>query len=217
MIYIFYGDDRKRATGEAKTILGKGYEVFDAEALEPADLADMFLGQTLFQEKRKILIQDFFANKALVGELASNLEGAEKGLPQFLDTEHDIVIIGDKFDKRLVLGKTLAKDERVKLQEFKVPEAQVDRFLAFNVFDEAMTNGVRAVKKLRLNETSEEPYMMLGAWASKAQKNYVAKPTEKNKKILKELAKIDIMLKTTNYSSKPWTVLETFLLRLENM
>lgn len=210
MIYLIDGDDRKKAESKAKDFLGEDYEVIDAESLEKADLVSIFQGTTLFSETRKILIKDLEAKKELFAEL-----------PKYLETEHRIVILEQKIDKRNAVYKELAavakkNPQQVKIDEFKITE-EVDKFLTFRVFDIALTDGKRAVKLLREAEESNNPYLTVGSWTKKAVDLLAARPNgEREKRIVKKLAEIDMMLKQTSFSKEPWLLLETFLLELSD-
>ena len=210
MIYLIDGDDRKKAESKAKDFLGESYEVIDAESLEKADLVSIFQGTTLFSETRKILIKDLGAKKELFAEL-----------PKYLETEHRIVILEQKIDKRNAVYKELAavakkNPQQVKIDEFKITE-EVDKFLTFRVFDIALTDGKRAVKLLREAEESNNPYLTVGSWTKKAVDLLAARPNgEREKRIVKKLAEIDMMLKQTSFSKEPWLLLETFLLELSD-
>lgn len=210
MIYLIDGDDRKKAESKAKDFLGEDYEVIDAESLEKADLVSIFQGTTLFSETRKILIKDLGAKKELFAELL-----------KYLETEHRIVILEQKIDKRNAVYKELAavakkNPQLVQIDEFKITE-EVDRFLTFRVFDIALTDGKRAVKLLREAEESNNPYLTVGSWTKKAVDLLAARPNgEREKRIVKKLAEIDMMLKQTSFSKEPWLLLETFLLELSD-
>ena len=210
MIYLIDGDDRKKAESKAKDFLGENYEVIDAESLEKADLVSIFQGTTLFSETRKILIKDLVAKKELFAELL-----------KYLETEHRIVILEQKIDKRNAVYKELAavakkNPQQVKIDEFKITE-EVDKFLTFRVFDIALTDGKRAVKLLREAEESNNPYLTVGSWTKKAVDLLAARPNgEREKRIVKKLAEIDMMLKQTSFSKEPWLLLETFLLELSD-
>lgn len=208
MIYLIDGDDRKKAETAAKRFLGENFEVIDADILEKSDLVSIFQGTTLFSETRKILIKDLSLRKDLFLEL-----------PKYLETEHRIVILEQKIDKRNAIYKELLamakkNPEAVKIEEFKITE-QVDRFLTFRVFDIALTDGKRAVKLLREAEEDNSPYMTIGSWAKKAVDLLATRPNgEREKRILKRLAEIDMLLKQTSFSKEPWFLLESFLLEL---
>ena len=201
MIYILYGDDRIRAEKEMRKILGSDYEVFDGAELMANDLPSIFMGRSLFAEHRKILIKN----------LGENKENFEK-LPEYLNSTHEVVIWEEKIDKRSATYKKINK--MVKLLEFKLPE-KVDRNLAFNVYDAALRDGVRAVKMLEKVETEQDPYMMLGAFVWKAIDNYKKYGGKKEERVLKELSLVDMQMKST--SLQPWTLLRSFLLRVSSL
>jgi DNA polymerase III delta subunit len=57
--------------------------------------------------------------------------------------------------------------------------------------------------------------MFFGLLASQALKDYSQKQGTKEKRVLKELSKLDLDLKTTSY--QPWLLIESFLLRLSSL
>ena len=177
MIYLIDGDDRKKAEQTARDFLGNNIEVIDADALEKNDLVSIFQGTTLFEETRHILIKDLSLKKDLFLEL-----------PKFIKTEHQVVILEQKIDKRNAIYKELldaarSNPEKVKIENFKLPE-QVDTFLVFRAFDIALTDGKRAIKLIREAEEENSPYATIGAWTKKAVDLFVAKGgTEREKKI----------------------------------
>ena len=74
------------------------------------------------------------------------------------------------------------------------------------------------LKMLKEAKETEDAYAMIGAFASSAVKNLKTAPNSKrNKNIVKELAKIDNLSKTTKFSENPWLLVESFILRLEKM
>jgi len=205
MIYLFTGEDRVKAEKEIKKLLGENYEIIDGENLSLNDLPSLFMGVTIFEAHRKILLRD---------PTADCLNELEK----YLDTPHEIVVLCLKLDGRSGTVKELKKNPKIKFEEFKFPEpSKEDRFLSFNVYDEALRDGKKALAILKKAEVKNDPYMMLGSWASKAMKNFTASPTEKNKRVLKRLAKMDMLLKQSSFSSTPWLVLESFLLELKDL
>ena len=104
----------------------------------------------------------------------------------------------------------------MKIDEFKITE-EVDKFLTFRVFDVALTDGKRAVKLLREAEENNSPYLTVGSWTKKAVDLLTARPNgEREKRIVKKLAEINMMLKQTSFSKEPWLLLETFLLELSD-
>lgn len=206
MIHIFYGNDRLKSEATAKKILGEPYEVVDATTLEPKDIPSLFLGVSLFEEKRNILIKDLFSRK----ELYEDLE-------KYLKTPHEIVILEDKLTGTLTVVKNLKKSSEVDMKEFKKPETK-NFNLVFDIYNMALKNPKKALEMLKKAKETEDAYATIGAFASSAVKNLRAAPNSKrNKNIVKELAKIDNLSKTTNFSEDPWLLVESFILRLEKM
>lgn len=206
MIHIFYGEDRLASETEAKKNLGEDYEVIDASTLAPTDLPSLFLGTSLFDETRKILIKDIFSKKELYNEIE-----------KYLKTPHEIVILEDKLTGTLTAVKNLKKSSEVDMREFKKPEVKNFR-LVFDIYDTALKNPKKALEMLREAEETEDAYAVIGAFASSAVKNLKSAPNSKrNKAIVKELAKLDSLSKTTKFSENPWLLVESFILRLEKM
>ena len=206
MINLYYGDDRVRAQRAIHRLLGGDYESFDGVNLAPDNLTDIFRGTSLCGRNRKILIKD----------LSSNKTTWEK-LPDYLDTPHQIVIWEQKFDKRTKFNKMIANHQNVKILEFKLP-VLVDRNLAFTIYDVALRDGPCALKMLEQAESTQDPYMLLGAWSWKAIDNLKKHPNgAKEKRVLRELSKLDIQLKTSPLANQPWLLLQAFLLRLSSL
>lgn len=206
MIHLYYGEDRFKSETMAKKVLGETYENIDAENLKLEDLPTIFLGASLFDAgSRKILIKGLGERKELFEEIE-----------KYLETPHEIVILENKINGNWAGLKNLKKAKNIDLVENKIPEDKEKRNLAFNVFSLALTNPKQAVEMLRKSEDEIDPYATLGAWGYKALENLKTSPgSKKNRQIMKELAEIDMLLKTTKYSERPWAVLESFLLRLE--
>lgn len=203
MINIFFGEDRAAALDAAHKFLGKNYEVIEGENLEPSDLPSIFLGASLFDAERHILIKDILANKN-----KSTLES----LTNYLDTPHIIVLVENQLDKRTSLYKTLAKSATIK--EFK-NATNFNRGLAFDVYDTALRDGARAVKMVdELAKTSSAPEV-IGAWTWKAAQNYKNSPRAREQKALQSLAKIDLQTKSS--STDAWLLLKAFLLTLSQL
>ncbi len=205
MIHLYYGEDRDTSEKNAKKILGEKYEVIDAENLLVTDLPTLFLGTSLFEEgNRKILIKGLAERKELFDELI-----------KYLETPHEIVVLETKIDGKWGSLKELKKATNIDLSENKFKEDPKKRFLAFNIYDLALKKPNEAVKELKKCEETEDPYAMLGAWATCALKNLKSNPTQKNRAIIRELATIDHLMKSTKFSEKPWALLESFVLRLK--
>ncbi len=204
VITIFCGENRADSINQAKKILGQDYEIIDAENLAIQDLPSIFLGTTIFADNRNILIKDLSVNKENYDELL-----------KYLDTSHNIVIIEDKLNGTWGSVKSLKKDARVKIQENKNPETNKNKYITYDIFNAVFQDPEKAFRLLKTAEKIEDPYLMFGAWASIAVKNFKTSPTAKNRKILKELAKTDVLLKTSQYSSTPWLVLESLIRNLQ--
>jgi hypothetical protein len=205
MIHLFYGEDRLKSEADAKRVLGDEYEVIDADNLEIADLPTIFMGASLFDtDARKILIKGLGETKALFDEIE-----------KYLDTPHEIVILENKISGTWSSLKNLKKSDKIDLKENKFEIDDSKKWLSFNIYSDALKNPEKALKTLRANEDTEDPYAMLGAWATSAIKNLKTSSTPKNRKIVKELAEIDMLMKTTTYSNNPWLLLESFIIRLK--
>ena len=71
---------------------------------------------------------------------------------------------------------------------------------------------------MREAEEDNNPYATIGAWTKKAVDLFASKKNaEKERRILKRLAEIDMLLKQTNFSKDPWVVLEIFLIELSSL
>ena len=208
MIHIFYGEDRLTSEKNAKTLLGDSYETIDAENLNVNDLPTLFLGTSLFDaETRKILIRGLAEKKELFSELE-----------KYLDTPHEIVVLETEIDGKWTSLKNLKKAKNVDVVENKFKTDDKEQWLAFNIYDMSLKNPEMALAKLRENEKNEDPYAFIGAWAINAIKNLKNQPnSKKNRNIVKELAKIDNLIKTTKFSENPWALLESFILRIKSL
>ena len=199
MLRLFWGDNRLEAEKAVKRALGANYEVFEGENLTIMDLPSIFLGTSLFgTEKRQILLKDLGENATVWGKIS-----------EYTQTEHDVVIWEAKVDKRSTTYKTL-KDAGVELQEFpsrKSPEAN----LVFNIFDTALRNGPQAVKMVERIELDQDPYMFFGLMVTQALKKFEMRAGSRERKLLKELSKLDLQMKTTPV--EPWTLVKSFLMR----
>ena len=201
MIRIFTGDDRVRAKKEIEKKLGSDYEVIEGVDLEAADLPTVFYGNSLFSDRRKILIRDLGENKAVWEKL-----------PEYLDSSHEIVLWESKLDKRTVIYKDLAK--KIQVMEFKTPQENGYK-KSTAVFQMAKKDGKRAVEMLRAIELEQEPMLFLGTMVSEAVKEYALRQGASEKKTLKALSRLDMELKST--AIEPWLLIEGFLLRLASL
>jgi DNA polymerase III delta subunit len=203
MMYVFYGDDRVRATKEVEKVLGKEYEIFDGEELEEADLVDLFLGRSLLAEKRKILIRDLSLKKEMWEKLPEFIEG----------TENEIVLLEPSFNKSLKTSKAIVK-AGAKVQEFKL-KPKTDPRAVFEIFRIAQRDGARAVEELRKIEDTQEPFMFFGLIATQAVKELGYRAGKHEKAVVKELGKIDMIMKGSEM--EPWMLIESFLLRMRSL
>lgn len=195
MMRVFYGEDRVRAKAEIDKILGKDYEVIEGGELNANDLPSIFMGGSLFESKRKILVRDIFTNK----------EVADK-LPEYVGTPHDMVLFEMKIDKRSNAYKQMK--DAVEFKEFAMPR-DVNAGVVFDVYKVAKRDGAKAVEMLRKIENNQDPIMFAGLMATQAIRDYSARQGVKEKQVLKGLAKLDMDLKSSKIA--PWTLIEAFL------
>ena len=198
MIRIFTGDDRIQASQEIVKILGQNYEVIEGAALTPSDLPSVFKGNSLFSEKRNILIRDLSSNKVVFPELE-----------KYLDTPHNIIIQELKLDKRSSTYKTIK--DKIEVKEFNLPPNPNLR-LVFDIYKTAKVNGQKAVAMLEKVKHDEDPIMFFGLLASQAIKDYELRQGTKEKANLKALKKLDLDMKSTPIDH--WLLIESFLLTL---
>lgn len=199
MIRVFHGDDRVKIEGEVRRVLGGDYEVISGEDLQSHEMVSLFLGVSLFAEKRKILVKDLGENSECFAELG-----------KYLDTEHEVVIWEGKLDKRTATYKELAK-QKVEVREFKLAEPP-EKKLVFDIFEEAWRgNGVGAISLVEKIETTNDAYMFMGLMVSQALKK-MSTGGKRAEKIIKLLAKCDMGMKSTGF--EPWTLIKATLLEI---
>lgn len=198
MIRIFTGEDRIKAKQEVAKILGDDYEVIEGVDLMVGDLPSVFKGASLFVEQRNILIRD----------MAVNREVFEK-LPEYLDTPHNVIILELKLDKRSVAYK--AVKDKVEIREFALPKDKSAN-MVFDVYRTAKKDSKQAVKMLEEIRPTQDAMMFFGLMVSQALKDYKMRQGVKEKRALKELAKLDLDMKSSKV--EPWLLVEGFLLRL---
>ena len=201
MLKIFTGENRVLANAEISKILGSDYEVIDGVNLVPSDLPSIFMGGTLFANTRNILIRDLSENKPVFEKL-----------PDYIDTPHNIIILELKLDKRSTTYKAIK--DKITIQEYAMPKDPNMR-LVFDIYKIAKTDGKKAVQALSNLKSLEDPIMFFGLIASQAIKDYSLRQGTKEKMVLKELAKVDLQMKSTQID--PWLLIESFLLRLSTI
>lgn len=200
MIRVFYGEDRVGAKREIQKILGDDYEVLDGAEIETGDLPSIFLGASLFSENRKILIRDFTTNKAIYDEL-----------PKYLKTPHEVILFEIKLDKRAAVYKEL--QGKVEFREFKTA-LSTDYKVAFEIYRVAKRDGRQAVQMLETIRANEDPIKFMGLLVSQAMKDFKMRQGVTEKAILRELARVDMKMKTTKID--PWLIVESFLLKMNS-
>ena len=200
MIRIFYGENRVKAKEEIRKILGENYEVLEGAEILVADMSSIFMGGSLFCDKRSILIKDLGENKEVFDEL-----------PKYLESPHEIILFESKLDKRTVTYKAIK--DKVEIKEFadlKKPEFN----LVFDIYNTAKRDGKRAVQMLEKIENEQDPFMFLGLLASQAIKDFEMRQGTKEKRALRELSKLDNLMKST--SLQPFSLLKSFLLQVSS-
>jgi len=200
MLKIFTGDDRIKAGQEIVKLLGENHETIEGADLTANDLPSIFKGISLFTDQRRILIRDLLANKPV----------AER-LTDYLDTPHLIILQELKLDKRSAIYKTLKANKNIEIKEFTLPP-DPNRNLVFDIYRTAKRDGKRAITMLEQIKPSQDPIMFFGLLASQALKDYSQNQGTKEKRVLQELSKLDLQLKST--SVDPWLLIEACLLRL---
>lgn len=201
MIRIFTGDDRIAAGKEIEKLLGKNHETIDCTDLTEKDLPSIFLGTTLFETRRYLLLRDFTANVSLF-----------RALPQYLNTPHEVILLETKLDRRSATYKELK--DRLEIKEFKLLPT-LDFRQVFDIYKVAKNDGLRAVAMLRKIEQVEDPIRFTGLLASQALKDYQIRPGSKEKQILKSLGRTDLEMKSSKID--PWLLVESFLLNLSKI
>lgn len=203
MIRLFYGEDRVKISEAVKKVLGKDYEVIEAEGLAAADLPNIFWGTSLFGTERRILVKDLTENKELFEKLAD-----------YLETEHQIVLWEKKLDKRTTTYKALAKSGKLEIQEFKVAEVKNANGI-FDIYEMALKDGKKAMQMVEQIENTENPFGLMGLFTTQALRKYQMRYGERERRILKELAQLDMEMKSAKI--EPWTLVKSFLVRLKTI
>lgn len=201
MIRIFTGENRTKAGQEIKKILGQDYEVVEGIDLTPSDLPSVFLGTSLFTETRNILIRDLSTNKPVFEKL-----------PDYLNTPHNIIIQELKLDKRSTTYKALKS--QIEITDFPLPRSP-DQGLVFDIYKTAKRDSKKAISMLERIKQTQDPIMFYGLIASQALKEFNLRQGIQEKRIIKELATVDLQMKSS--SVDPWLLIESFLLRLPSI
>ena len=85
----------------------------------------------------------------------------------------------------------------------------------FSIYDAALVDGKQAVKLLEEIESEQDPYMFFGLLVSQAIKKFEWRQGMKEKRVLQELSKVDMQMKTT--AVEPWLLIKSFLLRVKTI
>ncbi len=203
MIKIFYGNDRVKARAMIDRLLGKDFEVIEAENLTRGDMDSVFLGTSLFGETRNILLKSLSENKE-----------CWEVLPKYLKTTHNMIVWENTVDKRSVTYKALASESDVEFKEFKQAE-EIDPKLVFEIFDAAYGgNGKRALQLCDKMEATNDPFRLMGLMTTQAFKKLEMRQT-KAPKVVKVLAETDMAMKST--AVEPWNLVKAALLRIANI
>ena len=229
MIRVFTGSDRKKIDAEVKKILGEGYEVFDGENLKIEDIVNIFLGSSLFAEKRKILLKDLTpargtggAGGAKAGDGGNSGGSSSSGnsgvdfyeeMVKYIDTPHEIVIWETNVSQKKTY-KDFIKNSKVEVKKYDLAP-KIDMRQVFSIYDAALVDGKRAVKLLEEIEGEQDPYMFFGLLVSQAIKKFEWRQGIRERRILKELSRVDMQMKTT--AVEPWLLIKSFLLRLKTI
>ena len=212
MLRIFYGENRLEAEKAVKRTLGEGYAGFVGARLPVGDLPSIVQGPSLLGGGSGSGAGGFGGGvrRILLKNLGENAEVWAK-LADYIETEHEVVVWEGKIDKRSTGYKQL-KDAGVEMEEFaalKKPEAG----LVFGILDTAMRNGEKAVRDLEKIEADQDPFMFFGLLVTQVLKKYeYSGGGARDRRILKELAKVDLQMKSTGV--EPWMLIKSFLLRV---
>lgn len=87
--------------------------------------------------------------------------------------------------------------------------------MVFGVLDMALRDGRRAVAQVEQIELEQDPYMFFGLLVTQALKKFEQRGGVREKRLLKELAKLDMEMKTTGL--EPWMLIKAFLLRAKSL
>ena len=117
-----------------------------------------------------------------------------------------------KIDKRAVFYRKLK--DKIEFREFKLPE-EIELRAVFDIFRVAKKDGMRAVEMLRNIKMQQKPYMFFGLLVSQAVKDFTYQQGTREKRVLEELSRLDMLMKTT--TMEPWLIIESFLVRLSSL
>ena len=227
--YVFSGNDRVTIQKKIQKILGADYEVFEGSELDATSLMEICTNASLFATERRILIKDLTLARKSGGPAAlyrpstrvakcDRAAGPLKASPpceldtyeilaKYADTPHAIVIWESTTSLKKSF-KEFCKLPQVTKEKIDLRE-EVDRFAVFRLFDEAVAGNFSLEKYRALNS---DPYMTVGALASWAINKYKFRGGAREKRILKEVAELDMQTKSSRIAAE--LLVEAFLMRL---
>ena len=85
----------------------------------------------------------------------------------------------------------------------------------FDIYQVAKKDSKKAIEMLKKIEPDEDPIRFVGLLVSQALKDFQKNQGAKETRILKELSKLDIRMKTTKID--PWLLVESFLLKIKSL
>lgn len=217
MIYVFTGPNRTAVAKEIEKVLGSDYEVFEGGELGLQELMNIFQGMSLLSSKRRILIKDLTPAPRRGEDATEDGEAAAIDyygeMKNYVNTPHTIVIWETTKSQKKSF-KDFVKLAGVKFQNFNEPK-KVNATQVFGILDMAYRNGAAAVAELKKVKENNDPYMFFGLLASQAIKKYEFSQSVREKRVLKELSRLDMQMKTSRI--EPWILVESFLARLSSL
>jgi DNA polymerase III delta subunit len=162
MIKVFAGDDRARmarAVEELAGEMGLEAERVDGADLRVGDLPSIFLGLSLFSERRLVVVRDFLENAEVAAALPDFLAAAARNEGAV------VVFLEKKLDKRTGVYKKLKENAEI----FEMELAKADERAVFKVFGLALEGKAEeALGVIEEVRERNEPQMFLGLISSQA-------------------------------------------------
>lgn len=199
---LFYGNDRLSTEKAIKALFGDEFETVNGD--EDFDAESLFLGMTLFQEERKILLKNLNQNKLVWQKLLD-----------YMATPHQIIIWNEKIDARDKVIKSL-KALGVEMREFKRAE-KIDQGVVFKVFDAVWARKAQVALKLcKELEKTNDPFAFVGLLTTQIARKLLVKSSEKRAAaMLKTLAQIDVKMKQSGV--EPWALVKIAVAKLASL
>lgn len=199
---LFYGNDRLATEKAIKALFGDEFETVNGD--EDFDAESLFLGMSLFQEERKILLKNLNQNKLVWQKL-----------PDYMATPHQIIIWNEKIDARDKVIKSL-KALGVEMREFKRAE-KIDQGAVFKVFDAVWARKAQVALKLcKELEKTNDPFAFVGLLTTQIARKLLIKSSEKRAAaMLKTLAQIDVKMKQSGV--EPWALVKIAVAKLASL